>query len=131
PAAESPPRAAETARDDEIERLRTAIERLDARVRELEPAARPVRRTFRELLVHLAIGSKYYPRPRPLQFPRVTIVTPAHNAADTIRRTVESVLTQNYHHLRYVVVDGGSTDQTLEILRGYEDRIDQIVTGGP
>src|SRR5439155_13289785 len=54
PAAESPPRAAETARDDEIERLRTAIERLDARVRELEPAARPVRRTFRELLVHLA-----------------------------------------------------------------------------
>src|SRR5439155_977328 len=41
------------------------------------------------------------------------------------------VLTQNYHHLRYVVVDGGSTDQTLEILRGYEDRIDQIVTGGP
>src|SRR4051812_9518543 len=128
PPPDAPPPAAETERDNEIARLRTAVERLDARVRELEPGAR---RTFREFLVHLVIGDKYYPRRRPLQFPRVTIVTPVLNGADTIRATVESVLAQDYHHLRYVVVDGGSTDGTLEILREYEDRIDRIVTGGP
>lgn len=121
--------AAEEARDNEIARLRAAIERLDARVRDLEPRVRPVRRTFREFLVDLVIGRKYYPRRPPLPFPRVTIVTPVLNAASTIRDTVESVLAQDYHHLEYVVVDGGSTDGTLEILREYEDRIDRIIIG--
>ena len=121
--------AVEEAQNSEIARLRAAIERLDARVRDLEPRVRPVRRTFREVLVDLVIGRKYYPRRPPLTYPRVTIVTPVLNAASTIRETVESVLAQNYLHLEYIVVDGGSTDGTLEILREYDDRIDRIITG--
>jgi ADP-heptose:LPS heptosyltransferase/SAM-dependent methyltransferase len=112
---------------DEVERLRAAIERLDARVRGLEPRVRPVRRPMRQVLTELVIGSKYYPRRPPLPYPRVTIVTPTLNAADTIRATVESVLAQNYHHLEYVVVDGGSTDGTLDVLREFGDRIDRII----
>jgi ADP-heptose:LPS heptosyltransferase/SAM-dependent methyltransferase len=127
-ATDSPARAAEQARDDEIERLRSAVERLDARVRELEPRVRPVRRPMRQVLTDWVIGSKYHPRRPPLQFPRVVVVTPVLNAAATIRATVESVLAQHYHHLRYVVVDGGSTDGTAEILREYEDRIDRVLT---
>jgi glycosyltransferase involved in cell wall biosynthesis len=51
--------------------------------------------------------------------PLVTIVTPSFNQARFIRETLESVLNQSYPHIEYVVMDGGSTDQTVEILRKY------------
>jgi ADP-heptose:LPS heptosyltransferase/SAM-dependent methyltransferase len=118
----------DVAQADEIERLRSAVERLDARVRELEPRVRPVRRPLRQVVTELVIGSKYYPRRPPLPYPRVLIVTPTLDAADTVRATVESVLAQDYHHLQYVVVDGGSTDGTLDVLREFGDRIDRVIS---
>jgi SAM-dependent methyltransferase len=129
PPVAQPTAPANEAPADEILLLRSAMERLENRIRELEPRVRPMRRTPRELLVDLVIGSKYYPRRPEPPMPRVTIVTPVRNAADTIRATVESVLAQNYHSLEYIVVDGGSTDGTTDILREYEDRIDRILTG--
>lgn len=48
--------------------------------------------------------------------PSITVVTPALNSADTIQRTLDSVRAQAYPGLEHVVVDGGSTDGTLEIL---------------
>jgi glycosyltransferase involved in cell wall biosynthesis len=58
--------------------------------------------------------------------PRVSIVTPSFNQAEFIAETIDTVLSQDYPHIEYLVVDGGSTDGTLGILRGFGDRVKWI-----
>lgn len=55
--------------------------------------------------------------------PRITVITPSFNHAAYINQCVDSVLDQRYPNLQYLVIDGGSSDGTLDILRGYRDRI--------
>src|SRR5262249_52247597 len=57
-------------------------------------------------------------------WPRISIVTPSYNQGQFIEETIRSVVLQGYPNLEYIVMDGGSKDGTLNILRKYEDAID-------
>lgn len=53
---------------------------------------------------------------------KISIITVCYNSEKTLSQTMESVLKQDYGNYEYILVDGGSTDGTLEIIRSYEDR---------
>ncbi|MEL6495689.1 MAG: glycosyltransferase family 2 protein [Cyanobacteria bacterium J06623_7] len=61
-------------------------------------------------------------------YPLVSIITVVYNNVDCLTATMESVLKQSYDNLEYIIVDGGSTDGTLELIRQYADRIDYWVS---
>lgn len=60
--------------------------------------------------------------------PLISIITPVFNGASYLRETIESVLGQTYGRVQYIIVDGGSTDGTGELVREYGDRIDTFIS---
>ena len=60
--------------------------------------------------------------------PLVSIITICLNAEKTIEHTIQSVINQTYNRIEYLIIDGGSTDCTLDIIRKYDNRIDYWVS---
>jgi len=60
--------------------------------------------------------------------PRITIVTPSYNQADYLEETIRSVLLQGYPNLEYIIMDGGSNDNSKEIIQYYSNFIDYWVS---
>jgi glycosyltransferase involved in cell wall biosynthesis len=56
-------------------------------------------------------------------YPKISIVTPVFNQKDFIEVCIRSILDQNYPNLEYIIIDGGSTDGTTDIIKKYADRI--------
>lgn len=64
-----------------------------------------------------------------MEGPKVTIVTLSYNQCEFVRRCILSVLNQSYTNIEYIVVDGGSTDGSLDVIAEYQESIAHLVVG--
>ncbi|MGC8981891.1 MAG: glycosyltransferase family 2 protein, partial [Minisyncoccia bacterium] len=62
------------------------------------------------------------------ELPLITVITVVFNGAKTLEETIKSVINQTYPNVEYIIIDGGSTDGTLDIIKKYEDQIDYWVS---
>ena len=59
---------------------------------------------------------------------KISIITVCYNSANTLTRTIESVLAQSYKDIEFIVVDGGSSDGTIEIINSYSNKISKWIS---
>ena len=60
--------------------------------------------------------------------PKISIITVCFNSEKNLEQCIQSVVSQDYENLEYIVIDGGSTDGTLDIINKYRDKISYFVS---
>lgn len=60
--------------------------------------------------------------------PKFSIITVTYNAEAVLEDTIQSVISQTYHHVEYIIIDGASKDKTLSIADRYKEHIAQVVS---
>jgi len=63
-----------------------------------------------------------------LKSSKISIITVSLNAARTIEQTIQSVINQSYKNIEYIIIDGGSTDGTVDIIKKYGDKIHRWIS---
>jgi glycosyltransferase involved in cell wall biosynthesis len=121
----------------EVKELRTQLNILEKHIKNTSIRGRLRRLSAKVIGAQLHIFEQYRPRPlvvparyhRPLPLenpPLISIVTPSYNQGRFLEKTIRSVLDQNYPRLEYAIQDGGSQDDTQQVLDRYRDRLAHV-----
>ena len=77
---------------------------------------------------HGGLRTRGYGKRSELNKPLISVITVVYDAVENLESAIQSVLNQTYDNIEYILIDGGSTDGTLDIIRKYDDVIDYWVS---
>jgi glycosyltransferase involved in cell wall biosynthesis len=60
--------------------------------------------------------------------PKISIITVVYNGVEFLEETIKSIINQTYKNIEYIIIDGGSTDGTIDVIKKYEDKIDYWIS---